>query len=104
MAKVLLISPPALSPDSATRRGSIFIAGAPAMNIDPRRVALSGDSAGGLISSTLAITLRDKGGVQPAAMCLAYPWVTTNDENQSSLETCANTFPLTTTTMHGGSG
>lgn len=73
---------------------------APAMNIDPRRVALSGDSAGGLISSTLAITLRDKGGVQPAAMCLAYPWVTTNDENQSSLETCANTFPLTTTTMH----
>ena len=70
------------------------------MNIDPQRVALSGDSAGGLISSSLAISLRDKGGVQPAAMCLAYPWVTTNNENQPSLSSCANTFPLTADTMH----
>ena len=73
---------------------------AAAMNIDPQRVALSGDSAGGLISSSLAISLRDKGGVQPAAMCLAYPWVTTNNENQPSLSSCANTFPLTADTMH----
>ena len=73
---------------------------AAAMNIDPQRVALSGDSAGGLISSSLAISLRDKGGVQPAAICLAYPWVTTNNENQPSLSSCANTFPLTADTMH----
>lgn len=72
---------------------------APSMNIDPERVALSGDSAGGLISSSLSIMLRDKGGVQPAAMCLAYPWVTTSDENQPSLTSCANTFPLTADTM-----
>lgn len=70
------------------------------MNIDPGRVALSGDSAGGLISSSLAISLRNKGGVQPAAMCLAYPWVTTNNDNQPSLSSCANTFPLTAETMH----
>ncbi len=72
---------------------------AAAMKIDPQRVALSGDSAGGLISSSLAIKLRDKGGVQPAALCLAYPWVTTNSENQPSLSSCADTFPLTANTM-----
>ena len=69
------------------------------MNIDPSRVALAGDSAGGLISSSLAITLRDQGGVQPVALCLAYPWVTTNDEDQPSLSSCANAFPLTAATM-----
>jgi acetyl esterase len=70
------------------------------MNIDPERIALAGDSAGGLISSSLAISLRDSGGTQPAAMCLAYPWVTTNNENQPSLSSCANAFPLTADTMH----
>ena len=69
------------------------------MNIDPSRVALAGDSAGGLISSSLAITLRDQGGVQTVALCLAYPWVTTNDEDQPSLSSCANAFPLTAATM-----
>ena len=69
------------------------------MNIDPQRVALSGDSAGGLISSSLAISLRDKGGVQPAAMCLAYPWVTTNNE-PTLAEQLRQHFSLTADTMH----
>ena len=68
--------------------------------IDPARVALAGDSASGLISSTLALILRDQGGRQPKALCLAYPWVTNNNENQPSLISCANTFPLTADTMH----
>ena len=68
--------------------------------IDPARVALAGDSAGGLISSTLALILRDQGGRQPKALCLAYPWVTTDNENQPSASSCANTFPLTADTMH----
>ena len=68
--------------------------------VDPARVALAGDSAGGLISSTLALILRDDGGRQPKALCLAYPWVTTDNENQPSLSSCANTFPLTADTMH----
>jgi len=67
--------------------------------IDPDRVALAGDSAGGMISSTVALILRDEGGRQPKALCLAYPWVTTNNENQPSLSSCANTFPLTANTM-----
>ena len=69
------------------------------LNIAADRVALAGDSAGGLISSTLALILRDEGGQQPAALCLAYPWVTTSDEDQPSLSSCANTFPLTAGTM-----
>jgi acetyl esterase len=68
-------------------------------NIDPSRVALAGDSAGGLISSTLALILRDEGKLQPRALCLAYPWVTTNNDDQPSLSSCANTFPLTADTM-----
>ena len=68
--------------------------------VDPARVALAGDSAGGLISSTLALVLRDEGGHQPKALCLAYPWVTTNNEDQPSHSSCANTFPLTADTMH----
>ena len=68
--------------------------------VDPERVALAGDSAGGLISSTLALILRDEGGHQPKTLCLAYPWVTTYNENQPSLSSCANTFPLTADTMH----
>ena len=69
-------------------------------NVDPSRVALAGDSAGGLISSTLALILRDEGGIQPKALCLAYPWVTTHNDDQPSLISCANTFPLTVNTMH----
>ena len=68
--------------------------------VDPARVALAGDSAGGLISSTLALILRDEGGRQPRALCLAYPWVTTNNDDQPSLSSCANTFPLTADTMN----
>jgi acetyl esterase len=70
------------------------------LGVDPARVALAGDSAGGLMSSTLALILRDEGGRQPKALCLAYPWVTTNSQNQHSMTSCANTFPLTQETMH----
>lgn len=70
------------------------------LGIDPARVALAGDSAGGLMSSTLALILRDEGGQQPKALCLAYPWVTTNAQDQHSMTSCAHTFPLTQETMH----
>ncbi len=72
------------------------------LGIDPRRVALAGDSAGGLICATMAQVLRDAGGVQPAAQCLAYPWVATNFDEETatgSLVSCAECFPLNTATM-----
>ena len=70
-----------------------------ALGIDPRRVALAGDSAGGLISATMTQILRDKGGVQPAAQLLAYPWVSTDTTAGGSLESCKDCFPLNTATM-----
>ena len=65
------------------------------LNINPELIALAGDSAGGMISATLGHDLRDKGGIQPAALCLIYPWVTTSIENQPSIESCADMFPMT---------
>ena len=69
------------------------------LKIIPESIALAGDSAGGMISATMAHVLRDKGGIQPKALCLAYPWVTTSLENQPSLESCADVFPMTFETM-----
>tara|TARA_Y100000746_G_scaffold195832_1_gene177750 strand:- start:557 stop:1588 length:1032 start_codon:yes stop_codon:yes gene_type:complete len=69
------------------------------LNIDPKSVALVGDSAGGMISATMARELKDMSKIQPAALCLIYPWVTTSLENQPSLETCADVFPMTFETM-----
>ncbi len=66
--------------------------------IDQNRVALAGDSAGGLISLTLSVELKFK-KIKPIAVCVAYPWVTTSMENQNSLITCANTFPLSRETV-----
>ena len=48
-----------------------------------------------MISATLAHDLRDRGGIQPAALALIYPWVTTSIENQKSIESCADIFPMT---------
>ncbi|KAI9011712.1 Alpha/beta hydrolase fold-3 domain protein [Hyaloraphidium curvatum] len=48
-------------------------ANAAKLGIDPRRVAVTGDSAGGLLTAALCQRLRDEGGVQPAAQVLNAP-------------------------------
>ncbi|MEB4616006.1 alpha/beta hydrolase [Leucobacter sp. M11] len=50
-----------------------LLAQAPERGIDPARIALAGQSAGGGLAATLALRLRDGGGVQPAAQLLIYP-------------------------------
>lgn len=72
---------------------------ATALGIDPARVALAGDSAGGLLGSVMTLELRDRGGVQPAAQLLAYPWVSTDMDAGGSLQSCAEAFPLDRATM-----
>ena len=69
------------------------------LNIDPTRVAVAGDSAGGLISANMCQLLKARGGVQAAAQLLAYPWVTTTISESGSMVSCADTFPLTRDTM-----
>ena len=43
------------------------------LSLDPRRVVLAGESAGGGLAACLAQRLYDEGGVQPAAQLLFYP-------------------------------
>ena len=73
------------------------------LGIDKRRVALAGDSAGGLISSVMTQVLRDKAQservAQPAAQLLIYPWVSTNIDAVGSMKSCAEMFPLSRATM-----
>jgi acetyl esterase/lipase len=78
------------------------------LGIDKRRIALAGDSAGGLIASVMCQVLRDKARAaddkpqkiaQPAAQLLIYPWVSTRIEETGSMQSCAEMFPLTRATM-----
>lgn len=50
-----------------------LIAEAPRWQLDPARLALGGDSAGGNLAATLALMARDAGGPDLAALCLIYP-------------------------------
>ena len=75
------------------------------LGIDKRRIALAGDSAGGLISSVMCQTLRDTAGAgaagapkvaQPAPHFLYYPWVRTNIVETHPMPNCEPMFPLHT--------
>lgn len=70
------------------------------LKIDPARVALSGDSAGGLLVANVCLKLKpSRSKPQPIAQLLVYPWVTTDLELGQSFETCSDCFPLNRQTM-----
>jgi acetyl esterase/lipase len=46
---------------------------APALNIDPSRIAIAGQSAGGGLAATLVQRIADTDGPRPAAQVLIYP-------------------------------
>ena len=74
-------------------------ANAASWGIDPHRVAVAGDSAGGMISAVMCQQLRDTEGAVPAAQVLVYPWVAAQVAPEGSAVSCANCFPLTEDTM-----
>lgn len=45
------------------------------LGVDPRRVAVAGDSAGGGLAASLCLDLRERGEAQPALQLLVYPAV-----------------------------
>jgi acetyl esterase len=51
---------------------------ASALDVDPDRVAVAGDSAGGNLATGVAILARDRGGPALTMQVLAYPVVTTD--------------------------
>ena len=57
--------------------------------IDPRRVVLAGDSAGGNLALAAAMRLRDEGSPLPAGLVLISPWVDLTCAS-ASMETNAN--------------
>jgi len=75
----------------ATERGE-------ALGIDPARIAVGGDSAGGNLSAAVCLAARDDGGPQPAMQLLLYP-VTDAVGGQASRDTFAKGFLLTRNDM-----
>ncbi|MEL6893777.1 MAG: alpha/beta hydrolase [Actinomycetota bacterium] len=85
--------------DDADEAWTWVVEHADALGIDPNRLAVCGDSAGGQMSATLSQRLRDAGdGVQPCAQVLIYPFVDATADD-GSMVSCADTFPLSTDTM-----
>lgn len=54
--------------------------------IDPARIALAGDSAGGNLAAAIALAARDRGGPALRLQALVYPAVSTNCDRPSCLE------------------
>lgn len=59
--------------DDAVAGFSWAVRSAPALKIDPDRLAIAGDSAGANIATVAARRLRDQGGPEPALQALFYP-------------------------------
>lgn len=55
-------------------------------DIDPKRIAVGGDSAGGNLATVACLIARDRGGTQPAFELLVYPLVDYQDQRPSLRE------------------
>jgi acetyl esterase len=68
------------------------------LGIDPARIAVAGDSAGGNLAAALSLQARDSGGPMPAMQALIYP-VTDAVGGQRSRDEFAEGFLLTKADM-----
>lgn len=71
---------------------------ADALNVDPRRLAVAGDSAGGHLATSVAIAARDRSGPDIALQVLMYPVIEANFDTES-YERFAEGFGLTRRSM-----
>lgn len=68
------------------------------MSVDPNRVAVGGDSAGGNLATVVCLMARDRGGPSLVYQLLLYP-ITNHAFNTQSYEDCANGYYLTAEDM-----
>lgn len=73
-------------------------ANAATLNVDPARIAVGGDSAGGNLAAAVALMSRDRSGCPLAFQLLVYP-VTQRDFNNASYLENADGYQLTRDTM-----
>lgn len=73
-------------------------ANAGAYGVDPARIAVCGDSAGGNLAAAVSIAARDRGGPKIVGQMLIYPCLT-DDVSGGSFRSHADTPGLTTQSM-----
>ncbi|QIZ78601.1 alpha/beta hydrolase [Ferrimonas lipolytica] len=66
--------------------------------VDPNRIAIAGDSAGGALTAILCQRLQAESLPQPKVQLMVYPG-TSSTEVGSSFEACGNCYPLTMAEM-----
>ena len=69
-----------------------------ALGIDPGRIAVAGDSAGGTLGAALSLATRDRGGPPIAAQALIYGWFGLEQDSESYVAFAAGPG-LTTSSM-----
>jgi acetyl esterase len=69
------------------------------LGLDPRRIAVAGDSAGGNMAIAVSLLAKERGGPRLAFQLLYYP-LTDQSMSQESYATFAEGFWLTTEAMH----
>jgi acetyl esterase len=74
-------------------------ANAAALGIDPERLAVAGDSAGGNLATVTALRARDEGGPALAAQILFYPVTDHHEPGTPSYAACAEGYGLTRAEM-----
>ena len=62
------------------------------LGVDPRRIAVAGDSAGGNLAAVTAIMCRERGTSMPAAQVLLYPVIDPTFDTPSYLRRAAGYF------------
>ena len=95
------LSPEARFPQAVLECAAVvrhLAAHAPAWGIDPARILLGGDSAGGTLALAAALALRDGGGPALSGLLCAYP-VTDCDFESPSYREFAEGFGLTRAAM-----
>lgn len=67
-----------------------LIRSAPGLGVDPARIAVGGQSAGGGLTATLAQRLHDRGGIQPVAQWLFCPMLDDRTAARHDLDAAKN--------------